>query len=70
MAKEIFPRDQKTVIVKVPEKGELQECENWRKIRLLSIVGKAFYRIILNSTVNIVNLEINKDTERAVPEQI
>ena len=35
------------IIVKVPKKGDLTICENWRGINLLSATGKIFCRILL-----------------------
>ena len=35
------------IIVKVPKKGDLTLCENWRGINLLSVTGKIFCRILL-----------------------
>ena len=37
----------KGIIVKLPKKGDLSECNNWRGINLLSVPGKIFCRIIL-----------------------
>jgi len=34
-------------VVPVPKKGDLQNCDNWRGIILLDVVGKVFARIIL-----------------------
>ena len=34
------------VIVAIPKKGDLMECNNWRGISLLDIVGKVFARIL------------------------
>ena len=35
-------------IVKLPKKGNLSECNNWRGITLLSIPGKVFCSVLLN----------------------
>ena len=35
-------------IVKIPKKGNLTECNNWRGISLLSVPGKIFSRVIIN----------------------
>ena len=37
----------KGLIVKLPKKGNLQECDNWRGITLLSVPSKIFCRILL-----------------------
>ena len=34
------------VIVPIPKKGDLKECNNWRGISLLDVAGKLFARII------------------------
>ena len=34
-------------LVKIPQKGGLQECRNYRGIMLLSVPGKVLNRIIL-----------------------
>ena len=33
-------------IVPIPKKGDLRECDNWRGISLLDVVGKVFARIV------------------------
>ncbi|WP_353804764.1 RNA-directed DNA polymerase, partial [Acinetobacter baumannii] len=49
MDTECVPADWKTgYLVKLPEKGDLSECSNWRGIVLLSIPSKVLTRIILN----------------------
>ncbi|GFR60484.1 endonuclease-reverse transcriptase [Elysia marginata] len=35
-------------LVKIPKKGDLSRCENYRGITLLSIPGKVFNRVLLN----------------------
>ena len=37
----------KGIIIKLPKKGDLSDCGNWRGINLLSVPGKIFCRIIL-----------------------
>jgi hypothetical protein len=37
----------KGVIVKLPKKGDLSVCGNWRDINLLSVPGKIFCRVLL-----------------------
>ena len=47
--KEVIPGDwQKGVIVKVPKKGNLEVCDNWRGVALLSVPGKVLCRIIID----------------------
>ena len=44
---EMIPEAWKTgLIVKLPEKGDLGECNNWRGVTLLPITGKFFSKII------------------------
>ena len=51
---DIVWRDEKTprkwrkgLIVKLPKKGNLKECKNWRGITLLSVVSKVMGRIVI-----------------------
>ena len=45
---EEIPKDwQNGIIIKIPKKGDLSDCNNWRDITLLSVPGKVFCRIIL-----------------------
>lgn len=37
----------KGIIVKIPKKGDLNDCNNWRGITLLSIPGKVLCKVIL-----------------------
>ena len=34
------------LIVPIPKKGDLQQCDNWRGISLLDVAGKVFARVI------------------------
>ena len=36
-------------LVKLPKKGDMQECKNYRGIMLLSVPGKVLNRIILET---------------------
>ena len=46
---EAIPTDWKEgYLIKLPKKGDLSNCANYRGITLLSIPGKVFNRIILN----------------------
>ena len=42
-------------LVKIPRKGDLQECRNFRGIMLLSVPGKVLNRIILERLKNEVD---------------
>ena len=50
---ESFPTDwQEGIIIKLPKKGDLTDCNNWRGITLLCVVMKVFCWIILNRISN------------------
>jgi len=38
------------LIVKLPKKGDLSLCNNWREISLISVTKKVFSRVILDRT--------------------
>ena len=42
-------------IIRLPKKGNLSECNNWRGITLLSITSKAYSRIILQRITTAVD---------------
>ena len=45
---EATPKEWNTgLIIKLPKKGDLGNCSNWRGITLLSLTSKVFSRIIL-----------------------
>ena len=47
-AKEEVPQEwRKGYIIKLPKKGDLSECKNWRGIQLLPLPSRIFTRIIL-----------------------
>ena len=46
--RETIPKDwSKGLISKIPKKGDLGNCDNWRGITLLSIPSKVFWRVHL-----------------------
>jgi len=46
---EATPVDWKNgIIIPLPKKGDLTDCNNWRGIMLLSVPGKVFSRVLLN----------------------
>ena len=54
--KEDIPNDwREGYIVKIPKKGDLSQCSNYRGISLLSVPGKIFNRVILNRLKNAVD---------------
>ena len=53
---EQFPKDWKEGhLVKLPKKGDLSNCNNYRGITLLSIPGKVFNRILLDRMKEVVD---------------
>lgn len=51
----------KGVIVKLPKKGDLSDCNNWRGITLLSLTSKIFSRIILQRTTTAVDTILRQE---------
>ncbi|XP_078580636.1 uncharacterized protein LOC144864435 [Branchiostoma floridae x Branchiostoma japonicum] len=45
-------------IIKLPKKGDLTQCKNWRGIMLLSVASKLLCRIILNRTANAMETKL------------
>ena len=46
---DVIPNDwNKGLFMKLPEKGDLQHCDNWRGITLLSVPYKIFCRVFQN----------------------
>ena len=74
--KEYLPSDwNKGLIVKIPKKRNLSECDNWRGITLLSIPSKILSRIIYNRIVQEADKLIRKEqagfrTNRSCVDQI
>jgi hypothetical protein len=59
---EKFPLDWKEgITVKVPKKGDLGNCNNWRGMNLLNVISKVFYRIILNRIATIIDLKLRPE---------
>jgi len=59
---EKIPEDwEEGLIIKIPKKGDLSNCNNWRGVTLLSIPSKILTRIILNRIQNTVELHIRKE---------
>jgi len=47
----MIPEDcEEGLIIKIPKKGDLSNCNNWREVTLLSIPSKILTNIILNNT--------------------
>ncbi|VDO89513.1 unnamed protein product [Schistosoma margrebowiei] len=45
-------------LIKIPKKGDLSKCENYRGITLLSISGKVFNRVLLNRMKDAVDAQL------------
>jgi len=65
---DIVWRDEKTprkwrkgLIVKLPKKGNLKECKNWRGITLLSVVSKVMGRIVIDRIRTGVESKLRKE---------
>jgi hypothetical protein len=48
-------------IVKLPKKGDLSDCQNWRGIQLLSLPSKVFTRIILERIKTAVDAKLRDE---------
>ena len=60
--KEELPRDwREGYLVKLPKKGNLQECKNYRGIMLLSIPGKIMSRIILDRLKGAIDQHLREE---------
>ena len=62
-------------IVKIPKKGDIKECKNWRGITLLSIPGKVFNRVLLERMKGAVDKKLRDEQagfrkERSCTDQI
>lgn len=62
-------------LIKLPKKGDLSNCSNYRGITLLSIPGKVFNRILLNRMKDIVGTQLRDQQagfrkERSCTDQI
>ena len=49
------------VIVKIPKKGNLRNCNNWRGITLLSIPSKIFSKIIVQRLTDVVDQQLREE---------
>lgn len=59
---ETFPSEWKNgIIVKIPKKGNLTECNNWRGICVLPTVTKIITKIILNRLKEHLEISINEE---------
>lgn len=51
----------KGLIVKLPKKGNLQICDNWRGITLLSIPSKIFCRVLLQHIEPVIDNKLREE---------
>ena len=51
----------KGIIIKLPKKGDLTECGNWRGINLLSVPCKIFCRVMLNRIKDSVEKKLREE---------
>ena len=49
------------LIVKIPKKGDLTECGNWRGITLTSVPSKAFGRVLIDRIRDGVNSKLRDE---------
>ena len=49
------------IVVCIPKKGNLSECDNWRGVTLLSIPGKVYCQMILNRMRDMVDGELQEE---------
>jgi len=47
-------------LIKLPKKGDLSSCSNYRGITLLSILGKVFNRVLLNRMKNAIDPQLRE----------
>ena len=48
------------LIIKIPKKGDLTECGNWRGITLTSVPSKVFGRVLIDRIRDGVNSKLNQ----------
>ncbi len=49
------------MIVTVPKKGDMKDCNNWRGITLLSITGNIFTKILVNRIKDEIDQKLRKE---------
>jgi hypothetical protein len=60
--KDKVPKEWKEgLIVKIPKKGDITNCNIWRGITLLSAPSKIFSRVILNRVKDVVEVCLRKE---------
>ena len=57
-----FPKEWKEgIIVKVPKKGDLSQCRNWRGVTLLAVISKIFNKVVLERIKNSLEMGLRKE---------
>ena len=51
----------KNLIAKIPKRGDLKECKNWRGVTLLLVVSKVMGRVIIERIQNGVDHVLRKE---------
>jgi len=51
-------------IAKLPKKGDLSDCQNWRGIQLLSLPSKVFTRLVLKRIRKSVDIKLREERAR------
>ena len=51
----------KGLIVKIPKRGDLRECKNWRGVTLLPVASKVMGRVIIKRTQRGVDHVLRKE---------
>ena len=51
----------KGIVIKLPKKGDLSDCNNWRGITLLSVPSKVFLRVILNRIDKAIDAKLRNE---------
>jgi len=62
LEKEEFPREwAQGNIVQIPKKGNLEDCNNWRGVTLLSILSKVFCKVVMMCITGAVDEILRKE---------
>ena len=51
----------KRIIIKLPKKGDLSDCNNWRGVTLLSVPSKIFLRVLLNRIDKSIDAKLREE---------
>lgn len=51
-------------LIKIPNKGDLSKCKNYRGVTLLSVPGKDFIRVLLNRMKDSVDVRLRDQLVR------